>query len=168
MTHGGLNGGSEAAYCGVPLISTPFYGDQFLNSAAAENREMGVILRYQDITKDSVFQALRKTLDPKMKENAKKVSYSFTHRPMTPKEAAVYWSEYVIATGGASLTKPHTANAHWFVYSLLDIYLFIAAVLACTIASWIYLWRKIFRKSANKPKKQLNHDRGASIEKKVK
>lgn len=166
MTHGGLMGSSEAAYCGVPMISTPFYGDQFLNSAAAESRGMAVILRYEDITKDSMFQALRKALEPKMKENAKKVSYSYTHRPMTPKEAAVYWSEYVIATGGAALTRPHTADAHWLVYSLLDIYLFIATVFGLTIASWIYLWRKLFRKSVHEQKKTIY--RAGSIERKTK
>ena len=167
MTHGGLMGSSEAAYCGVPVISTPFYGDQFLNSAAAENRGMGVVLKYQEITKDSMFQALRKALDPNMKENAKTVSYSYTHRPMKPKEAAVYWAEYVIATSGAQLTRPHTADAHWLVYSVLDIYLFLATIFGLSIASWIYLWRKIFGKKVDEQKKSLNY-RGTSIERKTK
>lgn len=168
MTHGGLQGSSEAAYCGVPVVSTPFYGDQFLNSAAMENRGMGVVLKYQDISKDSVFQALRKALDSKMRLNAKKVSYSYTHRPMKPKEAAVYWSEYVVASGGAQLTRPHTADAHWLVYSVLDIYLFVFTVLALGIASWIFLWRKIFTKSIEEPLKRSSLNRGASMERKTK
>lgn len=167
MTHGGLLGSSEAAYCGVPVISTPFYGDQFLNGAAMEKRGMAVVLNYQDINKDTVFQALRKALDPKMLENARKVSYSYTHRPMTPKQSAVYWSEYVIATRGADLTRPHTADAHWFVYAILDIYLFVIAVLCLTITGWIWLWRKIFAKSIDEPKKPQNF-RGASLERKIK
>lgn len=167
MTHGGLLGSSEAAYCGVPVISTPFYGDQFLNGAAMEKRGMAVVLNYQDINKDTVFQALRKALDPKMLENARKVSYSYTHRPMTPKQSAVYWSEYVIATRGAELTRPHTADAHWFVYAFLDIYLFVIAVLCLTIAGWTWLWRKIFAKSIDEPKKPQNF-RGASLERKIK
>lgn len=168
MTHGGLLGSSEAAYCGVPVISTPFYGDQFLNSAAMESRGMGVILKYQDINKDSVFQALRKALDPKMRAKARKVSYSYTHRPMKPKEAAVYWSEYVIATGGAKLTRPHSVDAHWIVYSVLDIYLFVFTALALGIAGWVYLWRKVFSKSIEEPpKKQLTYRR-SSMERKTK
>ncbi|CRK86175.1 CLUMA_CG000058, isoform A [Clunio marinus] len=99
FSHGGLLGSSEAAFCGVPVVSTPFYGDQFLNSAAMEKRGMGVILRYQDINKETVYQALKNGLDIKKKENAKKVSYAYTHRPIPPLEAAVYWSEYVIETG---------------------------------------------------------------------
>lgn len=167
ITHGGLLGSSEAAYCGVPVISTPFYGDQFLNAAAMEKRGMAVILKYQDINKDSVFQALRKALDPKMLANAKKVSYSYVHRPMTPKEAAVYWSEYVIATGGASLTRPHTADAHWFIYAGLDIHLFVIIVFCLTVVSWIYLWRKMFAKSIGEQKKTRN-SRAASLEQKMK
>lgn len=168
MTHGGLFGSSEAAFCGVPVVSTPFYGDQFLNSAAMENRGMGVVLKYQDINKDSVFMALRKTLDPNMRKNAKKVSFSYTHRPMKPKEAAVYWSEYVIATGGAQLTRPHSGDSHWLVYSVLDIYLFIVSVLIAVAWGIGILWQKVFtKKKVQEPKKTLSY-RAASMERKIK
>lgn len=167
MTHGGLLGSSEAAFCGVPVIATPFYGDQFLNAVAMESRGMGVILKYQDINKDSVFQALRKALDPKMRDAAKKVSYSYTHRPMKPKEGAVYWSEYVIATKGAHLTRPHAGDSNWLVYSVLDIYLFVFALIWLSIWSWVYLWRKLFTKKIVEEKKPLTY-RGASIDRKIK
>ena len=144
MTHGGLLGSSEAAYCGVPVISTPFYGDQFLNSAALEDRGMAVILKFQDINKDTVFAALRKALDPKMKANAKKVAYSYTHRPLSPVESAVFWSEYVISTGGAQLARPHSADSHWLVYSMLDIYIFLLIFLFITFGSWAYFFKKVF------------------------
>uniref|UniRef100_A0A1B0DEG4 UDP-glucuronosyltransferase n=1 Tax=Phlebotomus papatasi TaxID=29031 RepID=A0A1B0DEG4_PHLPP len=42
MAHGGLLGSSEAAYCGVPVIATPMYGDQFFNAASLKHRGMGV------------------------------------------------------------------------------------------------------------------------------
>lgn len=168
MTHGGLLGSSEAAFCGVPVVSTPFYGDQFLNSAAMENRGMGVVLKYEDMTRDNVFQALRKVLDPKMSENAKKVSYSYTHRPMKPKDAAVYWAEYVIATKGAQLARPHTGDAHWLVYSVLDIYLFVLVSFCAGIYGWIYLWRRLFTKTKAEEPKKISSYRGASMERKMK
>lgn len=31
VTHGGLLGSSEAAYCGVPVVATPMYGDQVIS-----------------------------------------------------------------------------------------------------------------------------------------
>lgn len=65
MTHGGLMGTSEAAYCGVPTVVTPIYGDQFLNANAMKHREMGVVLKFDDINENSVFRALRTVLDKK-------------------------------------------------------------------------------------------------------
>ena len=141
MTHGGLLGSSEAANYGVPVISTPFYGDQFLNLAEIGGSWfMAVILKFQDINKNTVFAALRKALDPKMKANAKKVAYSHTHRPLSPVESAVFWSEYVILTGGAQLTRPQSADSH----KVLDIYILILLFLFITFGSWAYLFKKIF------------------------
>lgn len=65
MTHGGLLGSSEAAYCGVPTVVTPMYGDQFLNGAAMVSRGFGNILGYDDITKENVYNALKKALEPR-------------------------------------------------------------------------------------------------------
>ncbi|KAG5676848.1 hypothetical protein PVAND_006655 [Polypedilum vanderplanki] len=144
LTHGGLMGSSEAAYCGVPVVATPFYGDQFLNVAALENRAMGVILKYNDINEQTVHHSLRRVLDAKYRENAKKVQYSFKHRPMPPIETAVFWSEYVIASGGAHLVQPYTVYANWFIYSGLDIILTILSAILFFIGSWIYIIRKCF------------------------
>lgn len=169
MTHGGLLGSSEAAYCGVPTVSTPFYGDQFLNSAAMEERGMGVVLRYQDINKEAIFLALRKALDQKTKESAKQVSYSYRNRPMTPKESVVFWSEYVINTKG-KLLRPHSGDAHYFVYTMLDIHLFLLFVVIAIFSSWIYLVKKFILKSNRAKDKvdKLTTHRGASVEKKFK
>jgi glucuronosyltransferase len=58
-------GSSEAAYCGVPVVTTPMYGDQYLNSAAMVYRGMGVLLPYENINRDNVFEAIRRALQPK-------------------------------------------------------------------------------------------------------
>lgn len=47
------------------MVATPIYGDQFLNAAALENREMGVVLHYTDITEGNVYNALQKVLNPR-------------------------------------------------------------------------------------------------------
>lgn len=65
MAHGGLLGSSEAAYCGVPVIATPMYGDQFFNAASLKHRGMGVVLPYEEISKETVHRALQTTLDPR-------------------------------------------------------------------------------------------------------
>lgn len=63
MTHAGLMGSSEAAYCGVPVVATPMYGDQFLNAAAMKQRGMGVVLNYEDIDENTVLKAIKKVLE---------------------------------------------------------------------------------------------------------
>lgn len=143
MTHGGLLGSNEAAYCGVPVVATPFYGDQFLNSAAFENRGMGVVLKFQDINEHTLHGALRRVLDKRFRNNAKKVAYAYKHRPMSPQDAAVFWTEYVIATGGGQLVKPHTVDAHWIVYSGLDIFLTVLIGFLIVVYYWIYLLKKL-------------------------
>lgn len=64
MTHGGLLGASEGAFCGVPMVVTPMYGDQFSNAAALEHRGVGTILQYEDFSEKSIFEALQKALTP--------------------------------------------------------------------------------------------------------
>lgn len=63
MTHAGLMGSSEAAYCGIPVVATPMYGDQFLNAAAMVQRGMGVVLNYEDITENNVIRSVKKVLE---------------------------------------------------------------------------------------------------------
>lgn len=156
VTHGGLLGSSEAAYCGVPTVITPMYGDQFLNSAAMVNRGMGTILQYEDISKESMVAALKKVLQPEYKANANKVSYSYKNRPQPVMETAIWWIEYVAATGGGVLTKSYASELPWYVYESFDIHVVIFTVLSICIFSWICILRMLFgssRSSKNKKEK---------------
>lgn len=62
-THGGNLGTSESIHCGVPMIVTPFYGDQFVNGAAVVKRGMALILDYSDIATDTVRTAVKTILE---------------------------------------------------------------------------------------------------------
>lgn len=62
-THGGNLGTSEAVHCGVPMIVTPFYGDQFVNGAAVVKRGMAVVLDYSDITTEMVRDCIKRILE---------------------------------------------------------------------------------------------------------
>jgi len=46
ISHGGLLGLQEAAYCGVPVLGVPLYGDQRANMAALEARGTAKTLTY--------------------------------------------------------------------------------------------------------------------------
>lgn len=146
-THGGLGGSSEAAYCGVPVVATPMYGDQFLNSAALVSRGMGAVLTYEKITKETVLAALKFALKPSTAEAARKISYSYNNRPMSQVDTALYWVEHTIATGGQSLMKPPSTFIPWFIYYNLDIYAVIVALLLVLVTSWVIFLRLVCRSS---------------------
>lgn len=63
VSHSGLLGTSESIYCGVPLLVTPFYGDQFLNAAAVVQRRFGVIVEFKNFDEHHLSRALRTILD---------------------------------------------------------------------------------------------------------
>jgi glucuronosyltransferase len=65
MSHGGLMGTSEGVYCQTPTIVTPIYGDQYLNGAALEQRGMGIVLHYDELTKDNIVKAVQNILQPR-------------------------------------------------------------------------------------------------------
>lgn len=139
-------GSSEAAYCGVPAVLTPMYGDQFHNANAIRARGMGFIVDYENITEESVKAAITAALSKEAQNNAKTVSYSYRHRPKTPLETAIWWTEYVAATG-APLLKSHSVNMSTFVYYSFDVYATIAVILLVIVYLWICIVRKCFGKS---------------------
>lgn len=64
-SHGGNLGTSESIHCGVPMIVTPFWGDQFLIGNAAINRGVGRMLNYDDILEESVYATISEVLQPR-------------------------------------------------------------------------------------------------------
>jgi glucuronosyltransferase len=62
LSHGGMMSTLEAVYHGVPVVGIPFHGDQRTNVANLEARGMGIQLQYNNITKQSVLDALRTVL----------------------------------------------------------------------------------------------------------
>ncbi|SPP79043.1 2-hydroxyacylsphingosine 1-beta-galactosyltransferase [Drosophila guanche] len=154
MSHGGLMGTSEAAYCGVPVVATPMYGDQFVNSAALVQRGMATILNYEDIGENSVMRALKKALDKKYYDAAKLVSHSYNHRPKQAIQTAIWWVEHIAHSHGDPLIQPSAVHMSRFVYYSLDCYVVVVLILAIVIGSWVSLIRRCCgSKTAAKPKK---------------
>lgn len=135
MTHGGLLGSSEAAYCGVPVISTPIHADQFLNSNLMQSRGMGLVLDYNDMTEDNIYNALSEVLSGKYQKSVKQISYAFKNRPMDPLELGVWWVEHIIKTGGSPLTKTIGSEFSWLKYFSVDVMIVIGILLG--LLAWL-------------------------------
>nr|XP_043068706.1 UDP-glucosyltransferase 2 isoform X2 [Drosophila bipectinata]XP_043068707.1 UDP-glucosyltransferase 2 isoform X2 [Drosophila bipectinata] len=146
ISHGGLLGTTEAVYCGVPMLVTPFYGDQFLNAGAIEQRKLGVIVNFANFDKDHITRGLQKILDKEFTENVKRTTRAFRLRPIPPLELAVWWIEYVIESGGAPLIQNESRNMHWIVYNSIDVYLIFLGVL-CLVSLGLWVFVKLISRA---------------------
>lgn len=81
-------------------------------------------------------------------ERAKIISSTFRTRPTTPIETSVWWIQYVISNG--ELSKSHATDLSWFVYYSVDVMLFLASIIVCSVYGTFVL----FRTSMNRIRKR--------------
>lgn len=110
---------------------------QFHNAAMIVDRGMGTILDFENISEETVDDAIHFALQPKIKENAQRVSYSYKHRQQRPLKKAIWWIEHVAATGGSHLTKSHSTLMSWYEYHSLDVLLVLAVAVTLLVAVFI-------------------------------
>ncbi|XP_055619395.1 UDP-glycosyltransferase UGT5-like [Toxorhynchites rutilus septentrionalis] len=147
ITHGGLLSTTEALYFGKPMIGIPVFGDQMMNIRRSVRAGYAVLLEYQDINEATVHRAIHTVLsDPSYAKNAQLVSRSFRDKPMTPKETAAFWVEYVIRHKGAPQLRSPAMQLSFFQYHLLDVYAVVFLIMILTGAMVGFFVRKIYRK----------------------
>ncbi|XP_058790423.1 uncharacterized protein LOC131663803 [Phymastichus coffea] len=128
VTHGGLMGGQEAIYFGVPMVAVPLLGDQRFNSANYVRRKIAVKVWLSEITEKTFTHALKEVLhNPIYRNSMKKFSIMFKDHPLTPMQTAIYWIEYVCRHGKDALKSP-SEDLLWWQKSLLDIYAFLCGI----------------------------------------
>lgn len=145
-SHAGLMGSSESVYCGVPMVLTPMYGDQFHNAAAAQARGIGSIVHYEDISQHTMAAAISEALMRKTQEKAKQVAFSYRNRPKSANETAIWWVEYVAATRGAPLLKSQLKNLNTFSYYSFDIYATAVIISVVIVSVWYFMILKCLEK----------------------
>ncbi|XP_062549715.1 UDP-glycosyltransferase UGT5-like [Armigeres subalbatus] len=147
ITHGGLLGTTEALYHGKPMVGIPIFGDQPMNVDKAVRSGYAVMLDYNYITEESVEKAIKTVLnDPSYTKNAKLVSERFRDKPLTPKETAVFWTEYVVRHRGAPHLRSAATDLSLLQYQLLDVYAMMLAILLAVVAVNIYVVKRFLQK----------------------
>ncbi|KAJ9601565.1 hypothetical protein L9F63_000308, partial [Diploptera punctata] len=97
ITHGGLLSTQETIHRGIPVIGIPILGDQMLNMARMESLGIAKILKFTNISEESVVRTMKEVLEnPKYRENAQRLSRIYRDQPLTPLEQAVFWTEHMI------------------------------------------------------------------------
>lgn len=94
---------------------------------------MGITIEFQDMTAETVKNAIQFALNRSTQNNAKKVSFSFRNRERRPIETAVWWVEHVAATGGIPLAKGDSSLLSWYEYHLIDVYVIVGSVLTVCV-----------------------------------
>lgn len=154
LGHGGLLGVTEAVHCGVPSVLMPIYGDQFLNAAAVENRGMGVVMHYNMLGEDYVFERIQEALKPEVQHAAIAVSRAFRHRLNTPLETAVWAIENVIEHGARRLERSYGSEISLPVYYSWDAILGLTATAIIILYAFVKLKKFACRESIPKTHKQ--------------
>ncbi|CAO1423125.1 unnamed protein product [Diamesa serratosioi] len=159
ITHGGLLGTTEALVEGVPVLGIPIFGDQKMNMAKAVARGYGLQINYEDVSEELITSKLTELLNnPSYDENAKEISRRFSDhlyrdRPMSAKETAIYWVEYVIKHKGAPHLRYSGADLNFLQYNSLDVISFITLiiviVLTISIKFFHFLISLVFGKKKN-------------------
>lgn len=153
ISHGGLFGTIEGTYFGVPILFTPFYGDQYRNAKMAEKRGYGQHVIFTELNENLLTSKILEMInEEKYRKNAKEMSSILQDSPVKPMELTMYWIEYVVKHKGAKHLKSHAVNMPWYQYLLLDVFSFfvLCGWISCRIVKFGI--KKILLKEGRKKK----------------
>ncbi|KAM9440738.1 UDP-glucuronosyltransferase 2C1-like isoform 1-T1 [Clarias gariepinus] len=159
VTHGGTNGLYEAIYHGVPMVGLPLFGDQSDNLNHMKTKGAAVILDLNKMESKDLTQVLNDVINnPSYKESMMRLSRIHHDQPMKPLDQAVYWIEFVMRHKGAKHLRVEAHNLTWYQYHCLDVAAFLISVIALVVFIFVktcsWLFRKCFRKTPGKSKKE--------------
>ncbi|XP_075220175.1 UDP-glycosyltransferase UGT5-like isoform X2 [Lycorma delicatula] len=145
ISQAGLQSLQEAVHYVVPVLAVPIYGDQEYNARKLLDTGAGLELDFYNITYESVYDKLEKFLtSTSYKENMKRVSAISKDRPMPPVDTAIWWVEYVLRHNGAPHLRPASLSLKWYQLYMVDLFLFIAAVILLLLLIIRFIFKKIF------------------------
>ncbi|XP_012282468.1 UDP-glucuronosyltransferase 2A3-like [Orussus abietinus] len=156
ITHGGLMGTQEALYQGVPLVGIPLFADQHRN--IKDYMLKGMCLKMSlDITQESFDDVLTEMVvnNTKYREAALHQSKLFRDRPLSAKDATIFWLEYVVRNGANSL-RSSALDLAWWQIALLDVFGFIlvsSLLLLYALIATVRVVLKVLREITSKKKR---------------
>ncbi|XP_075976669.1 UDP-glycosyltransferase UGT5-like [Anticarsia gemmatalis] len=140
VSHAGNGGTTEAIHYGVPMVAMPVLGDQPANAAAIEESGLGIQLQIRNLTKDNLLIALKKVLDPKFRQQVKKVSAAWHDRPMPPLDTAVFWTEFAAKHSNFTF-RTAAADVPFYQHLNLDIVIVFIAMFSLIFVPY---WKILF------------------------
>lgn len=96
ITQGGHQSIEEAIDRTIPMIVIPFIFDQNLNAKKVVEKGIGSRIEFDTLSEGKLMDTIIETLSPMYKENIRKIRDLIYDQPMTSREKAVWWTEFVI------------------------------------------------------------------------
>lgn len=134
ISHCGLGSVVESKYHGVPIVGMPIFADQMINVNLIVKEGWGMKVDLGSLDEDNLFSTIQEVLrNPKYTKKVKYLSDLYRDRPMSAKETAIYWVEYVIKHKGAPHLRYSGADLNFLQYNSLDIIAFITFVIVAVL-----------------------------------
>ncbi|KAI5707218.1 hypothetical protein M8J75_015765 [Diaphorina citri] len=147
IMQGGLQSLQEAFHYGVKLICIPMFGDQDLNAQRIAKIKTGVVLEFDNLNEDNIYDALITVLeDPIYEENMQYYSLLSKDTPMSPIEKSIWWIEYVLRHKGVAHLHSAAADLSYVQYYLLDVIAFIITILLVLLLALYLAAVRVLRK----------------------
>lgn len=150
ITQGGQQSAEEAVDRTVPVIVVPFMADQGSNARRLESKGVGKRLELLGLTESVFADAIQEMLKPEYKENMKKLRELVYDQPMTSRERAVWWTEYVIRHKGAKHFDYPGRHVPFYQKYWLDFIGIALLTLLLTIKVSLIVFRKLFSRAKAK------------------
>eukprot|EP00041_Stephanoeca_diplocostata_P019471 m.420193 g.420193 ORF g.420193 m.420193 type:complete len:516 (-) comp21314_c0_seq2:1313-2860(-) len=129
LSHGGLNGVSEAAYHGVPVVGFPLFGDQWDNIARLQYRGMAEMIDSETFLATDLAAVVEQVMnDATYTESAQKISAIIKDTPKHPVALAADAIEYGFRHDSALFQQVPGLGDSYFVRNSWDVYGFFGAV----------------------------------------
>ncbi|XP_045119842.1 UDP-glycosyltransferase UGT5-like isoform X1 [Portunus trituberculatus] len=140
ITHGGLFSTQEATYHGVPILGMPVGLDQHYNMRKVQKEGWGHVLYWEDLTHDNLRDHILQLIsDKRILEEVQQRSRLMRDQPMSPKDWASYWVEYVLKHQGASHLRSPAGHMPWYQLYNADVWavLVVTTTVTTILTSWL-------------------------------
>lgn len=153
ITQGGQQSMEEAIDRTIPMIIIPFLGDQEPNAKRMVMKKIGLHLDLEDLTEEKLRNSINEMLKAEYKENIVKLRGLVNDQPMTSREKAVWWTEYVIRHKGTKHLEYHGKDIPLYQRYFLDFAAIAIVFLLILIKFIVSTYRGLFGKNFNDDKK---------------
>jgi glucuronosyltransferase len=120
ITQGGQQSMEEAIDRMVPMMVIPFIGEQEANAMRVVDRKVGLKLELHTTTEHILENSIKELLKPEYAQNIKYLREIIYDEPMSSRERAVWWTEYIIRHKGAKHLEYEGRNVPFYQRYWLD------------------------------------------------